>query len=86
MYWATHCQDVSPVWYEQDGRGLLNAGAWLAQQLPTWQDPATWPAFPNEQRDMDKVLKKARQQDPEGKDGVVGAFCRAYNVPAAMDK
>lgn len=86
MYWATHCQDVSPVWYEQDGRGLLNAGAWLAQQLPTWQNPATWPAFPNEQRDMDKALKKAQQQDPESKEGIVGAFCRAYNVPAAMDK
>ena len=86
MYWPAHCQDVAPVWYEQDGSGLLDVAALLAQQLPTWQDPTTWPAFPNEQRDMDKALKKAKQQDPESKEGVVGAFCRAYNVPAAMDK
>lgn len=86
MYWPAHCQDVPPVWYEQEGQGLVDAAALLAQQLPTWQDPAAWPAFPNEQRDMDKALKKAQQQDPEGKEGIVGAFCRAYNVPAAMDK
>lgn len=86
MYYPAHCQDVAPVWYEQDGQGMVDAAALLAQQLPTWQDPATWPAFPNEQRDMDKALKKAQQQDPESKEGVVGAFCRAYNVPAAMDK
>ena len=86
MYWPAHCQDVAPVWYEQDGRGMVDAAALLAQQLPTWQDPATWPAFPNEQRDMDMAFKKAQQQDPEGKEGIVGAFCRAYNVPAAMYK
>lgn len=86
MYWPAHCQDVAPVWYEQDGAGLVDTATLLAQQLPTWQDPTTWPAFPNEQRDMDKALKKAQQQDPESKEGVVGAFCRAYNVPAAMDK
>lgn len=86
MYWPAHCQDVAPVWYEQDGQGMVGAAALLAQQLPAWQDTTTWPAFPNEQRDMDKALKKAQQQDPESKEGVVGAFCRAYNVPAAMDK
>lgn len=85
MYWPAHCQDVAPVWYEQDGQGMVDAAALLAQ-LPTWQDPTTWPAFPSEQRNMDKALKKAQQQDPESKEGVVGAFCRAYNVPAAMDK
>lgn len=85
MYYASHCLDVPPVWYEQEGQGLLNAAAMLAQ-LPNWQDPGTWPRFPSEQKTFDRVLKKAQQQDPESKEGVVGAFCRVYDVPAAMDK
>ena len=84
MYYASHCQDVAPVWYEQDGEGLLGAAEWLAQALPTWQDPGTWPRFPNEQKLLDRT--KAKQQDPESKEGVVGAFCRVYDVPTAMDK
>ena len=86
MYWAAHCQDVTPVWYEQDGRGPLDATALLAQLLPSWQDPTTWPAFPSEQKTLDRALRKAQQQDPTEKTGIVGAFCRIYDVPAAMDK
>lgn len=86
MYWATHCRDVAQVWHEQDGNGLLDAPALLAQHLPNWQDPGTWPAFPREEKDLDRALKKAQQQDPESKEGIVGAFCRVYDVPAAMAK
>lgn len=86
MYWAAHCQDVAPVWYAQDGGGLLDAGKLLTQYLPNWQGPTTWPQFPREQKTIDRALAKAQQQDPTEKKGIVGAFCRVYNVPAAMDK
>lgn len=82
MYWAAHCQDVAPVWYEQDGQGLLDAAALLAQ-LPNWQDPSTWPQFP---RDTAPARLAGKQQDPTTKEGIVGAFCRVYDVPTAMDK
>lgn len=82
MYWATHCQDVAPVWYEQEGQGLLDTAALLAQ-LPNWQDPGTWPRFPREQT---PAKLAGKQQDPTTKEGIVGAFCRVYDVPAAMDK
>lgn len=81
MYWAAHCQDVAQVWHEQDG-GLLDATALLAQ-LPNWQDPTTWPQFPN---DTAPAKLADKQKDPTTKEGIVGAFCRVYDVPAAMDK
>ena len=85
MYYPAHCQDVDPVYEAIDGP-LLDAPTLLAQHLPDWQDPTAWPQFPSDQKRLDQALRKAQQQDPTGKKGVVGAFCRAYDVPAAMDK
>lgn len=83
MYYPAHCQDVDPVWFVQDGP-LLDAGVWLAQQLPAWTDLGTWPCFPKEQRLIDRAT--AKQQDPTEKKGIIGAFCRVYDVPAVIDK
>ena len=84
MYWAAHCQDVDPVSKAIDGP-LLNAAELLGRGLPHWQDPNTWPRFPSEQKAFDRALKRARQQVPTEKTGIVGAFCRSYSVPAAME-
>ena len=82
MYNPTHCQDVEPVWFVQD-KPLLDAGALLERDLPSWRDTQSWPRFPRE-----AALAKlaAKQEDPTAKAGVVGAFCRAYDVPSAMAK
>ncbi len=82
MYYPVHCQDVKPEYYALEGCGPLDA-AGLVAQLPDWQNVAAWPAFPREQA---PARLAAKQQDPEAKTGVVGAFCRLYNVPAAIDK
>ena len=81
MYYPAHCQDIAPVLYMAD-KPLLDAAALLAQ-LQDWRDAVSWPRFPREQAPA-KVA--AKQEDPEGKTGVVGAFCRVYDVPAAMEK
>ena len=82
MYYPAHCQDVAPAYYVQDGGGLLDATALMAQ-IPDWRDVSAWPVFPREQA---PARLAATQQDPETKAGVIGAFCRVYNVPAAMDR
>lgn len=82
MYYPAHCQDITPVYCVQDGGGLLDANGLIAQ-FPDWRDVSAWPVFPREQT---PARLAAKQQDPEAKTGVVGAFCRIYNVPAAMDK
>lgn len=84
MYRGAHCQDVAPV-HKVLGRPLLDTADLLARELPTWQEPSTWPRFPSEQKTFDRALKKTRQQDPTAKTGIVGALCRAYSVPAAME-
>lgn len=81
MYYPAHCQDIAPVLHMAD-KPLLDAAALLAR-LPDWRDAASWPRFPREQT---PAKAAAKQEDPEGKSGVVGAFCRVYDVPAAMEK
>lgn len=82
MYNPAHCQDVAPVYQIIEGAGFLDASA-LLEQLGGWMDPAVWPKFP---RETAPAQLAAKQEDPEAKDGVVGAFCRCYDVPAAMEK
>ena len=84
MFWPAHCEDVEPVFYGED-RPFLDP-LQLLERTPDWRDPGTWPRFPGEAADLEKLLRKRRQQDPESKTGVVGAFCRAYDIPAAMDR
>lgn len=81
MYWPSHCQDTDPVWNSIDGP-LLDAAELLGRS-PAWKDPTAWPRFP---RETSPAKQAATQADPTTKNGLVGAFCRAYDVPAAMDK
>lgn len=82
MYYPAHCQDVKEVYHLMDGEGFLDAAA-LMGRLPDWREVGSWPVFPREQT---PTKLAAKQQNPETKAGVVGAFCRVYNVPAAMEK
>ena len=81
MYYPAHCQDIDPVYYVGD-KPLLDTRA-LLSRLKDWRDVTSWPRFPQEQT---PARLAAKQGDPETKHGVVGAFCRVYDVPAAMDK
>lgn len=82
MYWATHCSDITPVFCAFDGGGLLDADDILAQ-YQDWRDVSEWPRFTRESR-PEKLA--AKQGDPLEKPGVVGAFCRTYDIRAAMDR
>lgn len=81
MYYPAHCQDIDPVYYVGD-KPLLDTRA-LLSRLKDWRDVASWPACPGAAA---PARLAAKQGDPETKHGVVGAFCRVYDVPAAMDK
>lgn len=49
-----------------------------------WRNVAEWPLAPAE----DKVMKRTidRQGEPTTKSGFVGAFCRAYDIDACIEK
>lgn len=81
MYWPSHCQDIEPIYVAVNGP-LLDAAV-LLDRLQDWHDMTSWPHFPREQAISKGAIK---QQDPESKDGLIGAFCRVYDVPGAMDR
>lgn len=82
MYWPSCCSDSQYVFTYGD-KPFLSADGVLAM-YSDWHDYTAWPQVPGVQ-DAHKSLA-AKQGDPTAKTGVVGAFCRTYNVYAAMDK
>lgn len=81
MYWPSVCADGQYVYYPAD-KPMLSVDGLLATYVD-WRDVASWPACPGAAA---PARLAAKQGDPEAKHGVVGAFCRVYDVPAAMDK
>lgn len=81
MYWPSVCADGQYIYYPAD-KPMLSVDGLLATYVD-WRDVASWPACPGAAA---PARLAAKQGDPETKHGVVGAFCRVYNVPAAMDK
>lgn len=81
MFFPCHCQDITPVFYRSD-RGFLDGRALIERDCPTWRDASTWPGFPGAEKKIQSNRK--RQQDPTEKPGLVGAFCRVYDIPGAM--
>ena len=81
MYWPSVCADGEYVYITAD-KPLLRADDILARYAD-WRDVSSWPTVPGA-----AVMPKlaAKQGDPEAKPGVVGAFCRTYSVPDAIDK
>lgn len=81
MYWPSCCADSRYVFTYGD-KPMLDADGVLALYAD-WRDAGSWPQVPGTQQTPARLA--ARQGDPEEKKGVVGAFCRTYDVPAAMD-
>ena len=82
MYWPSTPVDGDYAFEVSDG-APIDADAVLAR-YDDWQDQTTWP----ESSRVHKAIKRAaeKQEDPTEKKGIIGVFCRAYNVPAAMEK
>lgn len=80
MYWPSVCADGQYVYYAAD-KPLLSVDGLLVTYAD-WRDVASWPAHPGA---TPTARLAAKQGDPEEKPGVVGAFCRVYDIPAAMD-
>ena len=82
MYWPSCCADSQYI-YTYGDKPFISADGVLAL-YPDWRDVSAWPQVPGAQ-DAPKRLV-AKQGDPTAKPGVVGAFCRIYDVYRAMDE
>lgn len=82
MYWPSTSKDGDFV-YEENGGEVLNPDDFL-NLYDDWQDASTWPVSSRRSEIIKRSIKK--QEDPLLKTGLVGAFCRAYNVSSAIDR
>lgn len=80
MYWPSCCSDSEYVYKMQDAP-LISAD-FLLSTYADWHDFKSWPQVPNAVSYQKLAMK---QGDPTEKNGVVGAFCRTYDVYTAMD-
>lgn len=81
MYWPSCCKDGVYVYYVGDKNFAAADG--LLNTYSDWHDMTQWPALPGKTQFTKLAVK---QGDPEGKNGVVGAFCRTYDVYRAIDE
>ena len=82
MYWASCPSNGEFVFDEQTGEPL-SVDKYLGMYAD-WRDVSQWPTSSRQSEAVKREV--AKQEDPLSKHGVVGAFCRAYSVTAAIDK
>ena len=80
MYWPSTSKDGEYVFEEQKGP-WLDPDEILGTYVD-WQDVSAWPMGARENKVVNFEIKK--QEDPTKKTGLIGAFCRAYNIDAAV--
>lgn len=82
MYWPSVSSDGEYVYAFED-KGWINVDGFLAKYTD-WHNHMEWPVVPGA---SEIILRAARKQgDPTEKSGIVGAFCRTYDIEAAIDK
>lgn len=82
MYWPSISSDSEYVFVYGDKPFLSKQG--MLGMYHQWWNVAEWPEVPGATKIRDRSAKK--QGNPLEKSGVVGAFCKIFDVPAAIDK
>lgn len=80
MYWPSTSIDGEFICHVQD-MPFLNADTVLGN-YHDWKDSSAWPVSTRHRDSLHKAALKAG--DPLAKPGVVGAFCRAYDIETAI--
>lgn len=82
MYWPS-CPVDGEFIYKLDDSEILDPDK-ILDTYEDWTDTSQWPTSSRQSEVMKARAKK--QGDPREKPGVIGAFCKVYDVPAAIDK
>ena len=82
MYWPSCCADSQYVFRHAD-RPFINADKVLSM-YKDWSDIAEWPRAAKEEKQFEK--RAATLEDPTEKKGIIGAFCRTYDIFKALDE
>jgi len=82
MFWPSVSKDVDYYYKRQEGP-WLNVDETL-DLYSDWKDTSQWPTNSKSKSDISGLAKK--QEDPLGKRGLVGAFCRSYTIQEVIEK
>lgn len=82
MFWPSVSSDAEYYFEYQDGE-WLDADSILST-YNNWQDTSEWPSSNKLSDNILSEIKK--QEDPEEKSGIIGAFCRTYTIQEAIEK
>ena len=82
MYWPSTSKDGEYLFEYQDGE-WMDGKKMLVEAYHNWKDRSEWPYSSR----VPKVVKESskKQGDPTEKPGLVGLFCRAYDIYSAID-
>ena len=81
MYWPSCSSDGEYIFKYKDAPFI--SVDFVLSTYADWHDTTSWPQVPGAVR-FQKLA--AKQGDPEAKPGVVGAFCRTYDIFKALDE
>jgi len=81
MFWASHPKDVEYYFEYQDGK-WIDADEVLAMYID-WTDTSLWATSEAKMEEIYNAAKK--QEDPELKKGIIGAFCRTYSIEEGIE-
>lgn len=82
MFWPSAPKDVSYYYRFQDGP-WIDADA-ILMTYKDWKDTSLWPTADKKFQEI--KTSAAKQEDPENKKGIIGAFCRTYSISQVIDK
>lgn len=82
MYWPSICKGAEYVFQYGDNPFLSADG--VLNMYENWKRVKEWPKVSELDKRIERNIKM--QQDPTEKNGVVGAFCRVYDIPAVIEK
>lgn len=87
MYWQSLSSDQPKVFEVFEG-GPISAEYLLSLygNNEEWRDIRNWAFKSDQEKETRAIVGKAMARNPREKAGLVGAFCRAYSVPAAIEK
>jgi putative DNA primase/helicase len=82
MYWPSTSKNGEFYFKHNPGTPLCADD--ILASYKDWRDVSEWPVGSSEVKDLTRRMKL--KGDPEIIPGIVGDFCRVYDVPAAIDK
>lgn len=87
MYWQSLSSDQPKVFEVFDGEPIsADYLLSLYGNNEEWRDIRNWAFKSDTEKETRAIVSKAMAQNPREKAGLVGAFCRAYSVPEAIEK